>query len=136
MAILKLGGSEFECVESIAAGRLMKLAKAMKGDMQSQLAGMYDFLQAVVLPASRPELDTVLDDDELDFDDINEAVGDLMMAYQEETPARPTKRSSPSSPSPRVHGGTSRAVSSSPATPPKVVSLRPKDGPDGLSQAS
>lgn len=132
MPTLKLGGHELECRSELGPGHLMKLAKAMKGDTMAQLAGMYDFLSVVVVEKDRPKLDEALDDDGLDFDVLNDAVGDLMMSYQEDTPPRPTKRSS-SLPSPRpAPGGTSRADSSSPDTA-RVVNLSSKTG---LSAAS
>lgn len=127
MPTLHLGGKSMACRSSLGAGQLMRLAKAMKGDDQTQLAGMYDFLTLIVTADDRAVLDAVLEDESLGFDDVNEAVGNLMVEYQEQQPARPTKRSSPSPSRRTPSGGTSRADSSQPDTV-KVVSLSSRAG--------
>lgn len=132
MPTLTLGGSSLRCRPSLGAGQLMKLAKAMRGDEEAQLAGMYDFLHLIVVADDRPLLDAALDADDLDFDMLNHAIGDLMVEYQEEHPARPTKRSSPSPSSPTPPGGTSRADSSPPDTA-RVVSLSSRGGRSAAS---
>lgn len=127
MPTLNLAGRALPCRGSLGPGPLMKLAKAMKGNEMAQLAGMYDFLAAVVTADARPALEEALDDDNLDFDQLNEAVGSLMVEYQQDDPARPTRRSSPSPSRPTPPGGTSRAVSSSQDTD-RVVNLSSKAG--------
>lgn len=119
--------------------RLMELASAMrKGDPMAQMAGMHDFLLAVLTPDDRDRfVETMRELDDTDgVDALDQAIGNLMEQYA--APAkgaaspRPTGRSSDSPPGPNSTGGTSRVASSSPGTA-RVMKL---SRPAGRSAAS
>lgn len=142
MPALTLGGVEFQCRDELPRWRLMELASAMKSsDPMSQMAGMHDFVLAVVKAEDRARFVSAmraLDDSGDDgVEALNQAIGSLMEQYvaapgEGAASPRPTGRSSASPPGQTRTGGTSKVASSPPATA-RVVSLSP---PTGRSAAS
>ena len=107
----------FACRDKIPGYQLMKLATAAKaaadGDVMDGVAGIHGFLLKVLTDEARPALMAYLDDaDDIEFDELETAVGKLMESYSD----RPTQRPSPSQPGPQSTGGTSRVVSLSKGT--------------------
>jgi hypothetical protein len=127
MAALKLGTEQFACRDTLPAWQLMKLAKAMQSDDDmTRLAGMYDFLNGVVLPADRARLDKFMADyDGADpLEDLDTAIGALMESYAGRPIVPPSSSQDGRTPS----TGTSRVVSLSRAKTPTSA--------DGRSVAS
>jgi hypothetical protein len=112
MATLKLAGREIPARDTISPGAQMRLAKAMQSSTPDvHMAGLYDFLVAMVLPEHRRDLDTALD--EIDsFEEIEKAGGDLMAQLA----GRPTEAASSSQDGQPTTEPTSRVVSLSQGT--------------------
>jgi hypothetical protein len=129
---LNLAGQTFRCRDELPNWQLMKLAKAQQkanaGDVMAGMAGMYDFVVAVVHPDDRARLDATLDDWDWDDTEFDHAIGSLMESYAD----RPTERSSPSRRGPSPTGQPSRVVSLSPAT----AKADETSSTDGASAAS
>lgn len=112
MATLRLLGREFTCRDSIAPGRMMKLAKGMQATHPMDMyAAMYDFATALVVEEERSKLDKALDDLE-DMSDFNTAIGEAM----KEIAGRPTEAASSSQGGQPTTERTSRVVSLSQGT--------------------
>lgn len=102
---LHVGGESFECVAWVPQWSLMRLAKAMTGAEMTALAGMYDFLQVLVLPSEWERFDAHMSTLDLERSDLDHAIGDVLV----EMGGR-GKESADSS-------GSSSGGSPSPATP-------------------
>ena len=110
---LEVAGRAWPCRKSLPMWRLMKLARDMQdGDQMKNIAGMYDFTMAIVLPGHRQDMDEYLSEVDMDPKEFSEAIGNVMQALA----GRPKD------------SGTASASSSSPnsITPSsRVVSLQP-----------
>jgi hypothetical protein len=107
----------------------MKLAKSQQcGETMAALAGMYDFINAMVKPEERARLDQFLSDQELEAGALSEGIGALVKDYA----GRPTERPSSSRSGSTSTGQSLRADSPSPDTA-RVVNLSPKAGRSAAS---
>lgn len=78
--MLRVGGEEFECVAWVPQWSLMRLAKAMStNDEMLGLAGMYDFLSTLVLPAEWARFDAFMSTLDLERSDLDNAIGDVLV---------------------------------------------------------
>lgn len=115
--VITVAGKDFPTITRVPRWALMKLASSYRSkDDIVQMAGMYDFLQVLVVPKALAELDAHLDAQEDDFtEELDEAIGNALVAI-----ANRPKATAPSS-SPSSDG------SSSTEEPPsrRVVSLSP-----------
>lgn len=112
MATLKLAGKEIPARDTIRPKAQMELAKAMQSsEADKHLAGLWDFLHAMVLPEHHKELDDALDGID-SFADIEKAGGELM----KQLTGRPTEAASSSEDGQPTTEPTSRVVSLSGGT--------------------
>lgn len=111
---LTVRDERFAAQETLPAWALMKLAKSQgSGDAMQQVAGLHDFLMAVLAPTERDRFERFMEQhSDVTFDELETAVGALMQAYT----TRPTERPSPSPAGPTPSGGSSRVVSLSRGT--------------------
>ena len=111
---LTVRGERFAAQETLPAWALMKLAKSQgSGDAMQQVAGVHDFLMAVLATTERDRFERFMEQHaDVTFEELETAVGALMQAYT----ARPTERPSPSPAGPTPSGGPSRVVSLSRGT--------------------
>jgi hypothetical protein len=77
--MLRVAGEEFECVAWVPQWSLMRLAKAMSSDEMTGLAGMYDFLQVLVLPKEWARFDAYMSTLDLERSDLDNAIGDVLV---------------------------------------------------------
>lgn len=129
MPTLDIDGESFACRESLPVWQLMELAKSQQADEIAQLAGMHDFILAVLTPPERDRFRAFMRDWQGDHAALEAAVGALMESY---SPDRPTGRPSASPPGPPSTGGSSRVVSLSRGTASKA----PTSSKAGRSAAS
>jgi hypothetical protein len=128
---LVLRDQEFECREVLAPWTMMKLAKTQTSKLPlQQMAGFYDFIAGVVSREEWERFDEWMSglDEPVTYDELNHAVGDLMVAYS----SRPTERPSSSQTGQPSTGRSSRVVSLSGGTD----TARQTSSPDGASRAS
>lgn len=93
MPELVIADERFAVRDRIDEWTLMKLAKSQQGgDTMRALAGMYDFINAMVKPDDRERLDAFLSDQDLEAGALSEAIGTLVQEYA----GRPTERPSSS----------------------------------------
>ncbi len=111
---LTVRDERFAAQETLPAWALMKLAKSQgSGDAMQQVAGLHDFLMAVLVVNERDRFERFMEQHaDVTFDELETAVGALMQAYT----TRPTERPSPSPAGPTPSGGSSRVVSLSRGT--------------------
>ena len=111
---LTIRGERFAAQDTLPAWALMKLAKSQgSGDAMQQVAGVHDFLMAVLAVTERERFERFMEGcSDITFDELETAVGSLMQAYT----TRPTERPSPSPAGPTPTGGPSRVVSLSRGT--------------------
>ena len=111
---LTVRDERFAAQETLPAWALMKLAKSQgSGDAMQQVAGLHDFLMAVLAVNERDRFERFMEQHaDVSFDELETAVGALMQAYT----TRPTERPSPSPAGPTPSGGPSRVVSLSRGT--------------------
>lgn len=111
---LVVRGEQFAAQESLPAWALMKLAKSQgSGDAMQQVAGLHDFLMAVLVVTERDRFERFMEGHaDVTFEELETAVGALMQAYT----TRPTGRPSASPAGPTPTGGRSRVVSLSRGT--------------------
>ncbi|MBM4414900.1 MAG: hypothetical protein FJ035_01215 [Chloroflexi bacterium] len=111
---LTVRDERFAAQETLPAWALMKLAKSQgSGDAMQQVAGLHDFLMAVLAASERDRFERFMDShSDVSFEELENAVGALMTAYT----TRPTGRPSPSPAGPTPVGGRSRVVSLSRGT--------------------
>lgn len=131
--IMKLGGREFRCVDVLPLGLVFDLAEAMDAEAGgfAAIAAMSKLTRTLVVPDERKELKKFLDSVEnpISFDDLNEALGEVLKQFGAD---RPTARSSRSSPSGGASGPGSKVVSLSRGT----VKTDDQSRKDGASAAS
>lgn len=108
--MLVLGDESFKCRSTIPQWQLMKLAKAYNSnDPMNGLAGMYDFINYLVLKEERERLDEYMSElDDLSRADLDSAIGD---ALSQMSGGRGKAPLSPSSPGSATTPATSRVVS-------------------------
>jgi hypothetical protein len=109
---LELKGQRLACNDVMPLGLFFDLAEAMDSDNDMRaVAAMGKTMRALVVKAERPRLEKMLYEDDpekrISFDELNEALGNLIPLYTE----RPTTPPSASPPTPGANGGTSRRVS-------------------------
>lgn len=107
---LTLKGQKLECNETMPVGLFFDLAEGMDGDdMIKAVAVMSRTIKAIVAEKDRKALQEILHrtSDPLSFDELNEALGNVIPEYTK----RPTAPASSSQAGPSVPGGTSRRVS-------------------------
>jgi len=111
---LTVRGERFAAQETLPAWALMKLAKSQgSGDAMQQVAGLHDFLMAVLAASERDRFEQFMEaHSDVTFEELETAVGALMRAYT----TRPTERPSRSPAGPTPSGGSSRVVSLSRGT--------------------
>jgi len=111
---LTVRDESFTARETLPAWALMKLAKSQNsGDAMQQVAGLHDFLLAVLSDDERERFEAFMEaHPDVTFEELETAVGGLMQSYT----ARPTGRPSPSPAGPTSSGGESRVVSLSRGT--------------------
>ena len=116
--VLTVRDERFAAQETLPAWALMKLAKSQgSGDAMQQVAGLHDFLMAVLALNERERFERFMEQHaDVSFDELETAVGALMQAYT----TRPTERPSPSPAGPTPSGGPSRVVSLSRGTVQEV----------------
>lgn len=113
MPELVIGGRHFAAREKLSEVQLMFLARATKSpDPMAQLAGMADFIMALVVPDERAALEHYLKESEPPLDELSEAAGTLITSYTD----RPTNRPSPLPAGSPTTGRPSRVVSLSAGT--------------------
>ena len=115
---LTIRDERFAAQDTLPAWALMKLAKSQgSSDAMQQVAGLHDFLMAVLAVAERDRFDRFMEQHaDVTFEEMETAVGSLMQAYT----TRPTERPSPSPAGPTPSGGSSRVVSLSRGTVQEV----------------
>lgn len=129
MPDLVIGDERFTCRERLDEWTLMKLAKSQQGgDTMRGLAGMYDFVTAMVRAEDRGRLDEYLSTAELAPGVLSEAIGALVSEYA----GRPTEQPSSSPTGSPSTAASSRAALSSPGTA-RVVNLSPQAGRSAAS---
>ena len=111
---LTVRDEQFTAQETLPAWALMKLAKSQgSGDAMQQVAGLHDFLMAVLAVSERDRFERFMEQHaDVTFEELETAVGALMLAYT----TRPTERPSRSPAGPMPSGGSSRVVSLSRGT--------------------
>lgn len=111
---LTVRDERFAAQDTLPAWALMKLAKSQgSGDAMQQVAGLHDFLMAVLAVSERDRFERFMEQhSDVGFEELETAVGALMQAYT----ARPTERPSRSPAGPTPSGGQSRVVSLSRGT--------------------
>lgn len=107
---ITLGGKSLPCIDELPAGLLLDLAEATEIGGMRVVSEYRKFIYAAVRAEYRQQLDDILHSIEkiLSLDDLNEAVGGLMVQYI----GRPTSPRSPSQPGSTGIEATSRDVSS------------------------
>lgn len=129
MPELVIGEERFACRERIDEWALMKLAKSQQGgDTMQSLAGMYDFINSIVVKGERHRLDAYMSSGDVEPGALSEAIGTLVTEYA----GRPTERPSSSPTGSPSTGASSKAASSSPDTV-RVVNLSPTGGQSAAS---
>lgn len=129
MAALVIASEQFAVRDRVDEWALMKLAKSQQGgDTMRALAGMYDFINAIVMPAERERLDEFLSNGELEPGALSEAIGALVA----EMAGRPTERSSSSSDGGPLTKPKSKVVSFSQGTV-QVLEESPEAGRSAVS---
>ena len=115
---LTIRDERFAAQDTLPAWALMKLAKSQgSSDAMQQVAGLHDFLMAVLAVAERDRFDRFMEQHaDVTFEELETAVGALMQAYT----TRPTERPSPSPAGRTPSGGSSRVVSLSRGTVQEV----------------
>jgi hypothetical protein len=85
MPYLELKGQKLRCIEQMPAGWLLDMADASERGGMQVLASYRRFIYGAVLPEETERLDALLHDTEnpVSIDDLNEALGNLMVAYNE-----------------------------------------------------
>lgn len=125
---LELGGDRFACLPSLPGWQLLKFAKASRltadGDFSAGMIALYDFVQAILLPAELTRFEQSVGVAEVTYEDIDAAVGMLIGEYA----ARPTVRRSSSPGGPPDMKASSTDGSPSPDTPRRTVSLSSRSG--------
>lgn len=130
MSELIIGSERFAVRDRIDEWALMKLAKSqLSDDTIRKLAGMYDFVNAVVLPEERLRLDEYLSTQELPEGTLSAAIGTFMR----EMSGRPTERPSSSPSGGPLTKPKSKLVSFSQGT---VQVQEEESPPSGQSAAS
>lgn len=111
---LTVRDEHFAAQDTLPAWALMKLAKSQgSGDAMQQVAGLHDFLMAVLAVSERERFERFMEQhSDVSFEELETAVGALMQAYT----TRPTERPSPLPAGPVPTGGRSRVVSLSRGT--------------------
>jgi hypothetical protein len=130
--VLKLGGRDLRCIPRIPLGQVFALATAMEsGSEMTAVAQMSIFVKRIVLKEDQSILNEVLDDDTetgVSFNDLNEAIGDLMVQYSNRPLGQPSSSQRGSEPT----GGMRKVVSFSRGT----VRTEPTSSEGGSSIAS
>jgi len=129
---LVIGGKTLRCIERMPVGMIFDLAEAMEGGEQTMqaVAAMSKMIKQLVVKEDQGQLAEALHsfDNPVGFDELNTALGNLMVQYS----GRPLGRPSRLSRGPAPTGGTSKVVSLSRAT----VSRPASSSTDGTSAAS
>jgi hypothetical protein len=129
MPELIIGTERFAVREHVDEWSLMKLAKSQTADHpMAALAGMFDFINAMVKPEERDRLDAYLSNREVESGALSEAVGNLIQEYS----GRPTARPSSSQGGGPLTPPKSKVVSFSQGTV-REVEESPKDGQSAVS---
>jgi hypothetical protein len=128
--ILRLGGKELRCIETLPIGVMFDLAEAMEAGEMAAVAGMSRTLRGIVVPDDRAALKAVLNNTEtpVTFDELNTALGGVLSNVV----GRPTTPRSSSPPGPAATAPRSKVVSLYRATGRAAATSTP----DGTSVAS
>ncbi|TVQ65059.1 MAG: hypothetical protein EA379_00465 [Phycisphaerales bacterium] len=110
---LVVRGERFETRETLPGWQLLRLASDMRSeDAMRQMAGMHDFILALLAPHERPRFERFMADADAPLEEVEQVVGALMAEYSD----RPTERPSGSPAGPPSTGPRSRVVSFSRGT--------------------
>lgn len=103
----------FEANDTLPAWAMLKLAKGQQSkNPMVQAASLHDVILAMVKANERERFEAYMAEVDVGFDELNEAVGTLVAAYND----RPTERPSRSQPGAQATGKPSRVVSLSRGT--------------------
>lgn len=108
--VLNLGGKTMRCIDRLPMGMIFDLAEAMQSGVEMQaIAAMSKMLKTVVVEEDLALLSEVLHDvkDPVGFEELNNAIGAMMVQYSK----RPLGQPSPSSRGSEPTGGTRKVVS-------------------------
>jgi len=126
---LAVRGERFETRETLPGWQLLRLASDMRSDdAMRQMAGMYDFILAMLRPDERARFERFMAAADVPMEEVEQIVSALMAEHSD----RPTERPSGSPAGPRSTGQRSRVVSFSRGT----VETAPASSTDGLQTGS